>query len=121
MAAKLKESTLWKKGPELLVTSKLPKTLENVATEEAEKERIKSVIQTKLVHEELYQIDLKTAIGVSRFSQEIRLCRVTAYLLRFIANLKSRISQTSQIEGAMTTEKIRVAKRMRLVDAQREH
>ena len=72
----MNESTLCKKEPDWLVNGKPPKILENLATDEAEKERIKRVVQTNLVHEENNQLCLSAAIDVNRFSQDIKLYRV---------------------------------------------
>ena len=103
-----------------MINGKLPKTWECLATDEAEKEHVKGVVQTNLVHEEHNQLGLSEAIHVNHFSQEIKSYRVTAYVTRFITNLKSRISKTSDIEEELNTDEIRVAKEMCILDVQKE-
>ena len=61
-AAKSIENTLWKKGPDWLINGKPPKTLEYLATDEAEKECVKRAVRTNLVHEEHNQLEKEKAI-----------------------------------------------------------
>ena len=119
-AAKLRDSKLWNEGPDWLITEEWPKKLENLDTDEAEKERVKRVVQSNLVQETELMPSISSVIDCNRFSKEIKLYRVTARVLRFINNLKARVRKEDVVNGELSTEETRLAQRLWLEEIQRE-
>ena len=90
----------------------------NSATDEAAKEHVKRVIHTTLAHKEHNQPDLSAVSDVQQFSQEIKLYRVPVYVTQLLTTLKSGRSKVSHMKGELTSQEIRVAKRMWLLGMQ---
>ena len=62
---------------------------------------------------------IEKVIDVTRYSRAITLFRVTSYVLRFVNNLKSRVSKSSvKRRGLLATEEVNEAERIWLKQAQ---
>ena len=116
-ASHLRDSQLWWKGPGWLAKGRneWPKSLVINESEEVGKERKKINVLGVVVIEAK---DISQVVDVNRYSTFGKLLRVTAYVLRFIRNLKDRKEGKELETGNLSVTEIRQAEKHWVQQAQ---
>ncbi len=117
-ASKLVESTSWWEGPKWLSMGKRswPQSELLEETLDVVDEKKKSSVVVCTVESELK--GLSNVIDASRYSTVNKLLRVSAWVLRFIKNIKSKHEQERIREGHITVAEIGIAEGMWIKDCQ---
>ena len=117
-AGKLKNSRIWWRGPEWLVKGKefWPKNECVERTDEVDVESKKNV--AVLVGLEVKKCLIGSVIYVCRFSEMDKLLRVTAMVLRFLANMKAKVVGRDINTSAISVEEMERSERLWVIDAQ---
>ena len=114
----LNQSRLWWEGPLWLSESK-GSVPSNVLVEEpieAKEERKKEVVVMTVVEE---PIGIEEVIEINRYSKLGKLLRVTAYVQRFISNLKNRLAKKEVNVGRLEVDDIEKAEMEWIKSAQK--
>ena len=116
-ASHLRDSQLWWKGPDWLTKGRneWPKSLVIDESQEVGKERKKVNVLGVVVKEAK---DISQVIDINRYSTFGKLLRVTAYVLRFIRNLKDRKEGKELERGNLGVTEIRLAEKYWVQQAQ---
>ena len=116
-ASHLRDSKLWWNGPSWLKKgrSEWPKSLVLDESDDVSKERKKVNVFATVVEEPQ---DICQVIDANRFSTLGKLLRVTAFVLRFIRNLKSKKEGKELNEGRLSVTEIRQAEKLWIKQAQ---
>ena len=106
-ATQLVENKLWWNGPEFLIKSNehWPSQPSNSQEDDSELKSPRVSVSTSIVN--VAQIpNILKLVDTSKYSTIGRLLRVTAYVLRFINNLKKRVENLDITVGQITCEEI---------------
>ena len=109
----LRDSKLWWEGPEWLrqEEEKWPLKLESSLDVTAERKKTAVIVA---INEEVKG----DVIYINRFSRLGRLLRVTAYVQRFIKNMKSRLQKAELNVGNVSPEEMESAEKMWILESQ---
>ena len=104
LASKLIRNPLWWEGPCWLTQGEelWPNCSDFGEKNEALEEKKKSIVVLGTI--ELSRNDLENSIDISRFSSFNRLLRVTAWVLRFVKNIKLKQSENRELREITTSE-----------------
>ena len=118
-ASSLKQSTLWWEGPSWLQQGKeaWPKGFSLEDSTEVREERKKASVMLNVVQRNK---QIGEFIDLNRFSTLSALLRVTAYVQRFIGNLRLRRERRELCLGELTAEELRSAESSWIKDAQQD-
>ena len=111
------DSTLWREGPAWLLDNRkwptwdIEKTATLTSLTESESEQCDTCLSVQV--DRLHEI-----VDVSRYSDYRKLLRVTAYVMRFVANCRARSSSHRQL-GPLTADELRDAEHLWISDCQR--
>ena len=116
-ASELKSSKLWWEGPEWLRKdeSEWPKKFVLEDSVEVKTERKKAFVFTVVTDE---AAKIGNVIDIERFSSLGKLLRVTAWVKRFITNLKQKREKRELRRGGLEAREIETAERVWILDAQ---
>ena len=107
-ATQLTENKLWWNGPEFLIKSTEHWPCEPYKDHQEDYSKLKSPagnITTSAV--DVAQVpSIVELIGATRYSSMARLFRVTAYVSRFVDNLKKRVEKLDATIGSLSSEKM---------------
>ena len=114
-AFELSEAKLWWDGPEWLQSKEWPKKPENLETVETHEEEKKSVV---LIASEKVSASVGKVMNVEAFSSIQHLYRVTAWVKRFVSNLKAKQRGVLVTKGELTRDEIVNAERLWILEVQ---
>ena len=116
-AATLNSSSLWWEGPEWLIKGKefWANDFELQETQEISEEKRKTAVLATIAVQETA---IHKVMDISRFSTLNRLLRVTAMVMRFMRNLRSKIKRDEIEAGKITVHEIQNAEKSRIIGAQ---
>jgi len=118
-AVELKSNELWWKGPQWLpFKEKWPEKSEMKEVEECKIEE-KVVKEQVLLVNDIDAPEQRRIIDVARYSTARKAIRVVSYVVRFITNVKARISNQVKIEGRLTVSELKEAERVLIKEAQK--
>ncbi len=117
-AAHLRDSRLWWQGPPWLREGEnaWPKFSPIQDTEEVGEERKKSA-SVMLVNEREVEA-ISKVVDLSKYGTLAKLLRVTAYVLRFVQNLKSKKVNGELKTGLLSVRELEAAEKGWIIDAQ---
>ena len=119
IASKLNESQLWWNGPSWLVKEESfwPKQEPISDTEEMEEERVTSMVALDIIDED----GLGSIMDVTRYGTLWKLFRITAWVVRFIWNIRAKLRGKQKISDKfLCTEETEAARKMWLISAQED-
>ena len=119
IASKLNESQLWWNGPSWLVKEESfwPKQEPISDTEETEEERATSMVALDITDED----GLGSIMDVTRYGTLWKLFRITAWVVRFIWNIRAKLRGKQKISDEfLHTEETEAARKMWLISAQED-
>ena len=116
-AATLSNSSLWWEGPEWLIKGKelWADDFELQETQDISAERKKTAVLATIAMQET---GIHKVMDISRFSTLNRLLRVTAIVMRFIRNLKSKVKREEIKTGKINVQEIQNAEKSWIIGAQ---
>ena len=116
-ASHLKDSKLWWEGPEWLRKEKdqWPISIDLESSQEIGAERKRANVLIALEKE---PNGVRNVIDINRFSNLGKLLRVTAYVKRFVRNLKQRMERKELELGKLDVKELEEAERTWILDSQ---
>ena len=118
-AVELKSNELWWKGSQWLpFKEKWPQKCEMKEVKECKIEE-KVVKEQVLLVNDIDALEQRRIIDFARYSTSRKAIRVVGCVLKFITNVKARISNQVKMDGRLTVSELKEAEKLLIKEAQR--